>query len=159
MATPQKTKKFDKEGFRLVASFKKAELDYEIDERLEAGIQLHGSEVKVLRAGKCVISGAHVRVVGGEALLFGMQIPEYPWSHQFNHEPDRPRKLLLHKREIERLADALQAKGSACVPIRVYFQGSKVKIELAVGTGRKHHDRRDAIKDREMKREISRVHR
>ena len=103
MATPQKTKKFDKEGFRLVASFKKAELDYEIDERLEAGIQLHGSEVKVLRAGKCVISGAHVRVVGGEALLFGMQIPEYPWSHQFNHEPDRPRKLLLPSRPLRLL--------------------------------------------------------
>ena len=159
MATPLKSKKFDKDGIRNVATFKKAELDYEIDERLEAGIQLHGSEVKVLRAGKCVISGAHVRVVDGEALLFGMQIPEYPWSHQFNHEPDRPRRLLRHKREIERLADALQAKGSACVPIRVYFQGAKVKIELAIGTGRKHHDRRDAIKDREMKREISRVHR
>lgn len=159
MVKPQTNKKFDKDGFRLIASFKKAELDYEIDERLEAGIQLHGSEVKVLRAGKCVISAAHVRVVDGEALIFGMQIPEYPWSHQFNHVPDRSRRLLLHKREIEKLKVALEAKGAACVPLRVYFLGAHVKLELAIGTGRKQHDRRDAIKDREMKREISRVHR
>lgn len=152
-------KKHDKEGFRLIASYKKAELDYEIDEKLEAGIVLHGSEVKVLRAGKCVISSAHVRVVGGQALLFGMQIPEYPWSHQFNHEPDRSRKLLLHKREIAHLQDKLEAKGAAIVVTKVYFQGANVKVELAIGTGRKFFDRRNAIKDREMKREVERHHR
>ena len=158
MATA-KPSKHDKEGFRLIASNRKAELDYAISERLEAGVALHGSEVKVLRAGKCVLTAAHVRVVRDEALLFGMQIPEYPWSHQFNHEPERPRRLLLHKREIAHLRAALEAKGAAVVATRVYFKGARVKIELAIGSGRKDHDRRDAIKDREMKREIARHHR
>ena len=158
-AAAKKNPSYEKDGIKVVASNKKAELDYEISEKLEAGLVLRGSEVKMLRASKCVISGAHVRVVDGEALLFGMQIPEYPWSHQFNHDPDRSRKLLLHKRQIEKLGAALHAKGSAVVALKVYFSGARVKVEIAVGVGRKQHDRRDAIKDREMKREVARHHR
>lgn len=158
-AAAKKNPNYEKDGIKIVASNKKAELDYEISDKLEAGLVLRGTEVKMLRASKCVISSAHVRIVGEEALLFGMQIPEYPWAHQFNHEPDRSRKLLLHKREIEKLRDALHAKGAAVVALKVYFSGSRVKVEIAVGIGRKAHDRRDAIKDREMKREVARHHR
>jgi SsrA-binding protein len=144
---------------RPVASNRKAHHELEVDDTLEAGIQLTGSEVKVLRSGRCVLQGAHVRVVGGEAMLFGLQIPEYPWAHHFGHEPDRPRRLLLHKREIAKLATALRQKGCTCLASRVYFRGARVKIELLVGTGKKLHDKRDSLKERDAKREMARAKR
>jgi SsrA-binding protein len=144
---------------KVVASNKKAFHDFAFDDTWEAGIVLSGSEVKVLRAGKCTMTGAHVRVVGGEALLFNLQIPEYPWSHQFNHEPGRPRKLLLHKKEIEKL-DVLLRRGSyACVATKLYFKGAKIKVELGLGTGKKAHDKRESVKEREAKREMARAKR
>lgn len=146
-----------KDAVKVVASNRKAFHDYAIDETIEAGVQLVGSEVKVLRSGKCVLTGAHVRVVRGEALLFNVSIPEYPFAHQFNHEPDRPRRLLLHKREIEKIEKELRQKGTACVVTKLYFKGSRVKVELGLGTGKKAHDKRDAVKERDAKREIARA--
>lgn len=142
---------------RLVASNRKASHDYDIEERWEAGIQLTGSEVKMLRSGKCVLTGAHVRVQGDQAWLHGMSIPEYPWSHQFNHEPDRPRRLLLHRNEIAKLQAELSRKGTAAVVTRVYFKGSRVKVEIGLGTGKKAFDKRQDLKEKDAKREIARV--
>lgn len=147
----------DKDGIRIIATNKKAFHDLEITDKFEAGIQLTGSEVKVLRSGKCVLQGAHVRVVGGEAMVLSMSIPEYPWAHQFGHETDRARRLLLHRREIDRLSDELRSKGTACVVIRVYFKGARVKLELGLGSGKKEHDKRASVKEREAKREIARA--
>ena len=144
---------------RLVASNRKAQHELEVSQTLEAGIQLTGSEVKVLRSGRCVLQGAHVRVVAGEAMLFGVQIHEYPWAHHFGHTPDRPRRLLLHKREIAKLEAELRQKGSTCLASRLYFRGARVKVELLVGTGKKLHDKRDSLKERDAKREMARAKR
>ncbi|MSP91954.1 MAG: SsrA-binding protein SmpB [Myxococcales bacterium] len=142
---------------RVIATNRKALHEYAIEETLEAGIVLQGSEVKVLRAGKCTLTGAHVRVVGGVAQVMGLQIPEYPWAHQFNHAVERPRRLLLHAHEIEKLGVELRRKGTACVVTKLYWKGAKVKLELALGVGRKDHDKRAAIHDREAKRDIARA--
>ena len=144
---------------RAIANNKKAVFGLEVDYTLEAGIALAGSEVKSLRGGKCLIQGAHVRVVDGEAMLFGLTINEYVFANRNNHLPDRPRRLLLHAHEIERLGRELQAKGSAAILAKLYWVGSRVKVEIAVGTGRKDHDKRHAIRDRESKRELARVKR
>jgi len=142
---------------RPIATNKKAFHDLAVDYTLEAGLVLVGSEVKSLRAGHCLVQGAHARVVNGEAMLFGLTIREYAWSHQFNHEAARPRKLLLHRREIDRLGRELQAKGTTAVLARLVWVGSRVKAEIAVGSGKKAHDKRDAIKERESKRDIARA--
>lgn len=156
MAAKADRQGYSKDGIKLVANNKRAFHDYEIEGTTEAGVVLRGSEIKVLRAGKCVISGAHIRVVRGQAVMFGVQIPEYPWAHQFNHEPARERKLLLHKREILKLEVELRQKGSACVVTKLYFKGAIVKVEIAVGIGKKLHDKRETLKDRDAKREIAR---
>ncbi|MFZ4579668.1 MAG: SsrA-binding protein SmpB [Myxococcota bacterium] len=142
---------------KVIASNRKAFHDYEIDERFEAGLQLTGSEVKVLRAGKCTLTGAHVRVVSGEAWVFGLTIPEYPWSHQFNHEPARQRKLLLHGKEIFKIEERLKSKGSAAVILKLYFKGSLIKAEVGLGTGKKLYDKRHDLKEKDDKREIARA--
>ena len=147
----------DKDGIRIIASNRKAYHDYSIEETWEAGIVLDGGEVKMLRAQKCVLPGAHVRVLRGEAFLHGMSIPEYPWAHQFASVPDRPRKLLLHQREILKIEHALKSKGTSCVVTKVYFKGAKVKVEIALGTGKKEHDKRENVKEKEAKREVARV--
>ncbi len=151
-AQPAKT-----EAPRPIATNKKAFHDLAVEYTLEAGVVLVGSEVKSLRAGHCLVQGAHVRVVDGQAQLFGLTIREYAWAHQFNHEAARPRRLLLHKREIERLGRDLQAKGTTAVLARLVWVGSRVKAEIAIGTGKKAHDKRDAIKERESKRDIARA--
>jgi SsrA-binding protein len=142
---------------RPVATNKKVSYELEVEDRWEAGIVLTGSEVKVLRQGKCVLQGAHARVIGHEAFAIGIQIPEYPWSHQFNHDPTRQRKLLLHAREILKLEQALKSKGTTAVISRVYFVGSRVKVEVSVGTGKKLHDKRDSLKEKQAKRDLARV--
>lgn len=142
---------------RPIATNRKAYHDYAIEDTMEAGVALRGSEVKVLRAGKCVLIGAHVRVVGGNAVLFGLSIPEYPWSHQFNHVPERERRLLLHKHQIEKLHAELRQKGTSCVVLRVYWVGDKVKVEIGLGAGKKQHDKRATLKDKDAKREIARA--
>ena len=147
------------EEIRLIASNKKAFFDLEVDYTVEAGIALVGSEVKSIRGGKVVLSGAHVRVVGEEAFVFGMTIQAYVFAHQFGHEPDGPRKLLLHRREIERLKRDTQQKGVTAVVTRIYFRGARIKLEFAVGSGKKDHDKRQSIKSREAAREMARAKR
>lgn len=144
---------------RPIASHRKASYDLEIDKTYEAGIVLAGSEVKSLRAGRVLLAGAHVRIVGGEAMVFGLTIHEYAFAHHFGHQPLAPRKLLLHRHEIERLARDLQQKGATALISRIYWRGARVKLEVAVGTGKKVHDKRHALKAADAQREIARAKR
>lgn len=144
---------------RVLADNRRARHDFEILETFEAGIVLVGSEVKSLRAGKVQVNGANVRVVNGQAFLLGVHIAEYPFSHQFNHDVERQRVLLLHGREIERIEHRLREKGLAAPLLRLYFKGSYIKAEFALGRGRRDHDKRHAIKEREAVRDIARHHR
>lgn len=144
---------------RVIASNRKVQHDMDIDRHLEAGIVLQGSEVKSLRLGRVLIAGAHVRVVGGEASVFGLTIHEYPYAHHFCHEPGGPRKLLLHAHEIAKLDRDLQQRGSTAVIARIYWRGARVKLDIAVGTGRKSHDKRQAIKEADAKRDMQRAKR
>ncbi len=142
---------------KVVASNRRARHEFELADTFEAGIVLVGSEVKVLRDGKCTLNAAHVRVVRGEAWLVGMTIPEYPFANRFNHEVDRDRKLLLHKREVERIERGLRERGTACIVTRVYFKGARVKAEIALGRGRKLHDKRQSLKQKDARREMRRA--
>ena len=144
---------------KIIASNRRVKHDYELTDTFEAGVMLVGSEVKVLRDGKCTLVGSHVRIIGGEAWLIGMQIPEYPYAHQFNHSVDRQRKLLLHKREVEKIDRGLRERGTSCVVVRLYFKGSRVKAEIALARGRKMHDKRQALKKKDAKREMARAKR
>jgi SsrA-binding protein len=139
-----------------VATNRRARHKYEILERFEAGIELRGSEVKSLRNGKAQIAEAYAAVDGGEAWLRGAHIPPYEPASMENHEPERPRKLLLHRREIERLAGQTQKKGLTLVPLRIYFKGPRAKLELALARGKEQRDRRRELRERDQKREIDR---
>jgi len=143
---------------RLIAENRKARHEYEILEKVEAGLVLLGSETKSLRGGKGNIAEAWVRVEAGEAWLVDAHIPPYPQAgpHQ-NHEPRRPRKLLLKALELDRLARRVQEKGLSLIPLQLYFDGPWVKVELGLGRGRKLHDKREAIKEREGAREARRA--
>jgi SsrA-binding protein len=140
-----------------VASNRRARHRYELLERFEAGIELQGSEVKSLRSGKAQIAEAYAAIEDGEAWLRGAHIPPYEPASVQNHEPERPRKLLLHKREIERLAGQTQKKGLTLVPLRIYFKGPRAKLELALARGKEQHDRRRELRDRDQAREIERA--
>jgi SsrA-binding protein len=139
-----------------VATNRQAAFRYNLLERVEAGIVLQGSEVKSLRSGSVQLKDAYAEVSDGEVWLRNMHIAPYAPARE-NHDPDRPRKLLLHRREIERLIGKTAEKGLTIVPTRVYFKGSRAKVELAVATGKQMHDKRRAIKDRDQKREIDRA--
>jgi SsrA-binding protein len=139
-----------------VATNRQAAFRFNLLEKLEAGIVLQGSEVKSLRSGSVQLKDAYAEVRDGEVWLRNMHIAPYAPARD-NHDPERPRKLLLHKREIERLIGKTAEKGLTIVPIRVYFSGSRAKVELAVAKGKDAHDKRHAIKDRETKREIERA--
>jgi SsrA-binding protein len=139
---------------RVIASNRKARHDYEILERLEAGIQLVGSEVKSLRGGKVTFADAHVAFEGGEAFLYQLHIPEYVHANQFNHDPTRKRRLLMKQEEIARLEGKVREAGLALIPLELYFKGSWVKVEIALARGRKLHDKREALKEKDSKREI-----
>ncbi len=137
---------------------KKAYFDYEILEKYEAGISLKGTEVKSLREGKANLRDAFVRIENGEAFLFNAYIAPYSFGNLFNHEPTRKRKLLLHKREIKRLMGKTQEKGLTIVPLRMYFnKRGIVKVEIALVKGKKKHDKREAIKRRELEREAQKA--
>jgi SsrA-binding protein len=137
---------------------KKAYHDYEILEKIEAGIELKGSEVKSLREGKASIKEAYVRIENGEVFLVNAHISPYTHGGLFNHDPKRKRKLLLHKREIKRLAGKVQERGLTIVPLRIYFnKRGWAKVEIALVKGKKKHEKREAIKRREAEREIQRV--
>ena len=139
-----------------VASNRSASHRYEFVEKFECGIELLGTEVKSLRGGKAMLSDAYAVVEDSEVWLRNMHIPSYPPAAQENHEPERPRKLLLHSYEIERLIGSTQQKGLTLVPVRVYFKGSKAKVELALARGKEGRDRRREIRDREVRREVER---
>jgi len=142
-----------KEGKKLIANNKKAFHDYFIEENFEAGISLAGTEVKSLRMGKCSIKESFVRIEKGEVIIYGMHISPYEKGNIFNKDPLRPRKLLLHKYEINKMIGQMQQKGYTLVPLNVYFKGSYVKVEIGLAKGKKLYDKRESIKERDFKRE------
>ena len=146
----------DNEGERTVASNRKARHDYDLLERYECGIQLTGTEVKSLREGRASLVDGYGRVRDGELWLEGMHVPPYEQGDKRTHEPVRPRKLLLHRREIEDIAAQVAEKGLSLVPLRVYFTHGIAKVELAVARGRRRHEKRHAIAKREAEREAER---
>ena len=142
-----------KEAMKLVANNKKAYHDYFIEEKYEAGLALHGTEVKSLRMGKCSIKEAFVRIENGEAFVYGMNVSPYEKGNIFNKDPLRVRKLLLHKVQIRKLAEKLAGQGYTIVPLQVYFKGSLVKVEIALARGKKLYDKRQDIAKKDMRRE------
>ena len=145
-----------KEAIKLVANNKKAYHDYFIEEKYEAGIELFGTEVKSIRQGKCSIKEAYVNIDNGEAFVEGMNISPYEKGNIFNREPLRKRRLLLHKREIMKLAGQVQAKGYTLMPLQVYFKNGRVKIEIGLARGKKLYDKRDDLRKKALKRETER---
>ena len=145
-----------KEAIKLVANNKKAYHDYFIEEKYEAGIELFGTEVKSIRQGKCSIKEAYVTIDRGEAFVEGMNISPYEKGNIFNREPLRKRRLLLHKKEIMKLAGQVQAKGYTIMPLQVYFKNGRVKIEIGLARGKKLYDKRDDLRKKAMKRETER---
>ena len=149
----------DTREFKIAADNRRARFDYEIGEVFEAGIMLTGTEVKSLRGGKATIAESYVSVDRkGEVYLINANIPEYLQANRFNHEPKRPRKLLLHERQINKLHGAVAREGMTLVPLSVYFNSKgRAKVELALAKGKKTHDKRETIKERDWKREQSRI--
>ena len=151
MARP-KTSTFDK--VKTVAENRRARFEYFIEETFEAGIALTGTEVKSLRFGEGSIAESYAEVRDGEAWLVNANIPEFSHGNRFNHEPKRPRKLLLHAREIEKLLGAVERKGMTMVPLSVYFNArGRAKVELALAKGKQAHDKRQTIKGRDWQRD------
>lgn len=136
---------------------RKARHEYHIIETFEAGIALAGTEVKSLRAGKANLQDSFARVENSELVLYNMHIGPYEQGNRFNHEPKRPRKLLMHKREIMRLLGKTKEKGYAMIPTKLYFKNSWVKVELALAKGKKLYDKREDAAERDAKREIDRA--
>jgi SsrA-binding protein len=139
-----------------VATNRRARHRFELVERMEAGIQLQGSEVKSLRQGKAQLGDAYAVIEGGEVWLRGVHIPPYGPASRENHEPERPRKLLLHRHEIERLVGKTAQRGLTLIPTRIYFKGPRAKVELALARGKEGRDRRREIRDRDLRREVER---
>jgi SsrA-binding protein len=142
---------------RVVAANRRARHDYFIDETYEAGIVLVGMEVKSIRDGRLSLQDSYAEIKDGEAWLYNMHISPYPQAHRFNPEPNRPRKLLLHRREIDRLRGKLEQRGYTLIPLSVYFKRGKVKIELGLARGKRQYDKRRAIAEREARRELERA--
>src|ERR1700688_3735618 len=144
--------------FKAVAENRKARFNYEIGEVVEAGIVLTGSEVKSLRLGKATIAESYADARGGEIWLINSNIPEYLQAHRFNHLPKRPRKLLLHARQIDKLAGAVEREGMTIIPLRLYFnEKGRPKNAIALGKGKKQHDKRETLKKRSWERERGRL--
>jgi SsrA-binding protein len=151
-------KKPDPERYRLAADNRKARFHYEIKETIEAGLALQGTEVKSLRGGKATIGESYAGPMGNELYLFNSYIPEYLEANRFNHEVRRPRKLLLHRRQINKLMGAIQREGFTVVPLKVYFNDKgRAKIELGLGKGKKLHDKRETEKTRDWNRDKQRL--
>ena len=140
-------------GSRLIANNKKAYHDYFIEETYEAGIALHGTEVKSLRMGKCSIKESFVRIEKGEVFVYGMHISPYEKGNIFNRDPLRVRKLLLHRSEINKIVGKIAEKGYTLVPLKVYFKGSLVKVEIGLAKGKKLYDKRADIAKKDIRRE------
>ena len=143
-------------NFRLIANNKKARHDYFLEETFEAGVELHGTEVKSLRQGHCSIKEAFIRIENGEVIIYGMHISPYEKGNIFNKDPLRPKRLLLHKKEIMRLLGKIKEKGYTLVPVQVYFKGSLVKVEIALARGKKLYDKRQDIAKKDARREAER---
>ena len=142
-----------KDSIKLIANNKKAYHDYFIEETYEAGIALHGTEVKSLRMGKCSIKESFVRIEKGEVFIYGMHVSPYEKGNIFNRDPLRVKKLLLHKGEINKLMGKIAEKGFTLVPLKVYFKGSLVKVEIGLAKGKKLYDKRADIAKKDMRRE------
>lgn len=142
-----------RETMKLVANNKKAYHDFFIDDKYEAGIELHGTEVKSLRMGKCSIKEGFVRIENGEAFIYGMNISPYEKGNIFNKDPLRIKKLLLHKEEIRKLDGKMSEKGYTIVPLQVYFKDGKAKVEIGLARGKKLYDKREDIAKKDLRRE------
>lgn len=143
---------------KTVADNRKARHDYFIEETYEAGIVLTGSEIKSIRGGRVNLRGSYAQIIAGEAWLYDTHISTYEQSGQhFNHEPTRPRKLLLHRREISRILGQVDRQGYTLVPVRIYFKGRRAKVELGLAKGKKLYDKRQDIAKRESQREVERA--
>ena len=145
-----------KESIKLIANNKKAYHDYFIDDKWEAGIELFGTEVKSIRMGKCSIKEAFVKIDKGEVYVYGMHISPYEKGNIFNKDPLRTRKLLLHQYEIRKIAAKIAEKGFTLVPLKVYFKGSLVKVEIGIAKGKKLYDKRQTIAKNDQRREAER---
>lgn len=143
-------------NFKLIANNKKARHDYFLEETFEAGVELHGTEVKSLRQGNCSIKEAFVHIENGEVIIYGMHISPYEKGNIFNKDPMRPKRLLMHKKEISRLLGKIKEKGYTLVPVQVYFKGSLVKVEIALARGKKLYDKRQDIAKKDVRREAER---
>ena len=145
-------------GHTVVAQNRKARHNYFIEETFEAGLSLTGTEVKSLRGGRSTIAESYITALEGEAWLVNATIPEYASGNRFNHEPRRPRKLLLHRSQVNKLIGAIQREGRTVVPLQVYFnEQGRAKVEIALATGKQAHDKRQSIKDRDWKRQRARL--
>jgi SsrA-binding protein len=142
---------------RVVADNRKARHNYHVLDTLECGVVLVGSEVKSLRSGQLSLDEAYARVEGDEVWLVGANISEYSYSHALNHVPKRRRKLLMHRREIRKFAGQAFEKGLTLVPLKVYFKAGRAKVLLGICRGKQKHDKRDSMKERDMKRDIDRA--
>ena len=149
--------KTEAEPGRDVVVNKAARYRYEIVETFEAGIVLRGTEVKALREGNARLADSYAAIEEGELILRGAYIPPYAPAARENHEPERPRKLLLHRREIERILGRISEKGLTIVPTRIYFKDGRAKVEIALARGKDRFDKRQSIKEREMKRDLDRA--
>lgn len=145
-----------KDSVKLIANNKKVRHDYFLEETYEAGISLHGTEVKSLRMGKCSIKESFVHIEHGEVIIYGMHVSPYEKGNIFNRDPLRPKKLLMHKSEIRKLEQKIKEKGYTIVPVEVYFKGSLVKVQIALAKGKKLYDKRDDIAKKDMRREAER---
>ncbi len=149
--------KKDEEGVTLITRNRRATHDYEIVDRLECGIVLVGTEVKSLRENPCNLEEAYGKLEGGEVWLIGTDIPEYSKGNRLNHKTRRPRKLLMHRREIEKFAGKATQRGFTLVPLRMYFKNGLAKVELAVARGKARHDKRQDLKKADAQKEIRRA--
>ena len=140
----------------VISKNRKAFHDYFIEDKYEAGISLAGTEVKSLRMGKCSVKESFIRIENGEVIIYGMHISPYEKGNIFNKDPLRPKKLLMHKYEINKIAGKMKEKGYTVVPLQVYFKGSLVKVEIALARGKKLYDKRQDIAKKDMRRESER---
>jgi SsrA-binding protein len=145
------------ERIKLICRNRKAYFEYSVDALYEAGLMLQGTEVQSLRLGKANIEDAYARFRNGELFLYNAHISPYPFASGDNHEPDRPRKLLLHRQELKRLVGKLQERGYTLIPLRLYFKNEYAKVELALAKGKKKADKRETIRRREEQRELERA--
>jgi SsrA-binding protein len=144
-------------GHKVVARNRRARFEFDLLEKVEAGIVLTGTEVKSLRNGKASLEESYAGIDHGEVYLYGCDIPEYTQANRMNHKPKRPRKLLLHRREIDKLVAKASEKGFTLVPLQIYFKDGMAKVEISVARGRKLYDKRDALKKQDAKRDMDRA--